>query len=294
MLTVRVPASTSNLGAGFDCVGLALDLWLEARLVPGTGPAAYSGTLAALSPEDDIVLRALGGAAPGGHRLVVHSDIPVSRGLGSSGAAVVAGITLARLVRQESIDPLTVFEAARLIEGHPDNVAPAVYGGLVLAIDNGPVKLTLDPKFGVACAIPNSAIDTEKARKLLPARVSRQVAVTQAANAAALVLGLTRGDPELVRSGLLDSIAVPRRASLIKGFDNAVRAGMDAGAHGVTISGSGSTVLAICPRRVASSVAKAIANTLTAAKTPAEPRVLEVADRGFQIVGAADLEGGNG
>ncbi len=283
LLTVRVPASTSNLGAGFDCVGLALDLWLEARLVPGTGPPVYSGTVAALREEEDLVLRALGEdrAATGGHHLEVHSDIPVSRGLGSSGAAVVAGLALAGLLDRTPLDSHALFNDARRLEGHPDNVAPAIYGGLVLATAGEPVKLALHPGFGVACAIPNAGIDTARARKLLPARVSRSAAVTQAANAASLILGLTRGERELVRHGMVDRIAVPKRASLVDGFENAVRAGIDAGALGVTLSGSGSTLLAICPTDTRHQVADAMAAALTAANNSAEPRVLEVSDRGF-------------
>ncbi len=285
MLTVRVPASASNLGAGFDCVGLALDLWLEARLIPGVGPPIYGGTLAALSANDDMVLRALGGATPDGHRLELHSEIPIARGLGSSGAAAVAGITLAQLVRREPIDPLRVYLAARRVEGHPDNVAPAVFGGLVLAVER-PAPLTLDPMFGIACAVPDTGIDTQQARRLLPARINRDTAVAQAANASALLLGLTRGDPDLVRQGMVDLIAVPTRAALIGGFEQAVEAGLDAGALGVTISGSGSTVLAVCPQPSATEVAASMAAALTRKGNPARPLVPNVSLRGFEVAKA--------
>ena len=104
-LSVLVPASTSNLGAGFDCLGVALDLWLEARIVPGDGPPSYRGTLVGLTPERDIVHQLLTQAsALNGHRLVMRSEIPVANGLGSSAAAAVAAVTLAALARGEQPD----------------------------------------------------------------------------------------------------------------------------------------------------------------------------------------------
>ncbi len=103
--TVRVPASTSNLGAGFDCLGLAHDIWLEASLIPGSGPPEYSGTLADLAAEVDLVhVHRSACGATNGHHLRIHSDIPLGRGLGSSAAGRVAALVLERLVRGESID----------------------------------------------------------------------------------------------------------------------------------------------------------------------------------------------
>src|SRR5579864_3974670 len=96
-MLVRVPGSTSNLGAGFDCLGLALNLWLEAQLLPGHGPPTYSGTLAGFDPTHDLILRALAAGPLRAYRLVVHSDIPVGKGLGSSAAAVAAATALAQL-----------------------------------------------------------------------------------------------------------------------------------------------------------------------------------------------------
>ncbi|MEB3323620.1 MAG: hypothetical protein VKI81_12420, partial [Synechococcaceae cyanobacterium] len=154
-LAVRVPASTSNLGAGFDCLGLALDLWLDARLEDGTGPARYAGTLAGLDATDDLTFALLAERdALAGRRLVVQSDIPVGKGLGSSAAAIVAGLALARLASGDPLDRDAIFRGAAQEEGHPDNAGPAVFGGLVLSAHR-PTQLTLHRDLAIALAIPD-------------------------------------------------------------------------------------------------------------------------------------------
>jgi homoserine kinase len=278
---VRVPGSSSNLGAGFDCLGLALDLWLEARLEPGAGPPRYGGTLAGLDPVDDLTRRLLADRdALEGYRLAVQSAIPIGKGLGSSAAAIVAGLALARLVLGHPFDRDAIFRGAAKEEGHPDNAGPAVYGGLVLAAQR-PTKLTLHRDLAVALAIPEQAISTKTARDLLPGTVPRDTAVEQSARSAALVLGLTWGDPDLIDFGMDDRLAVPHRRQLIKGYDAAVAAALDVGAYGVTISGAGSALVAICAKADAAPVAGAMAEALTRQGSPAEPLAARVAQEGL-------------
>ncbi len=281
--TVRVPASTSNLGAGFDCMGLALDIWLEASLIPGSGPPEYSGTLADLAAEVDFVhahLSACG--AIKGHHLCIHSNIPLGRGLGSSAAGRVAALVLERLVRGESIDNDELFRKATGLEGHPDNSAPAVYGGLVLAAHR-PTHLALHCNIAVALAVPKHTIETATARRLLPDTVSRNVVIEQAARAAALVTGLARDNGELIGYGMQDQLAVQCRKDSISGFDDAVHAGRDAGAYGVTISGSGSTLLALAPLSAARDVAHAMAEALNGSDNPATPLTPAVSEEGVTV-----------
>ncbi len=280
--TVRVPASTSNLGAGFDCLGMALDLWLEVRVVRGGGRPQYSGTLASLDPSDDFLLRAVAEAMPEDAHLEVESAIPVSRGLGSSAAARVAGLVLRQLLSDSDIDRFTIFEAARGLEGHPDNAAPAVFGGLVLSAAR-PRVLEFHNTLGIALAIPEREISTETARAILPPRLSREEAISQASRAAALVLGLTTGDGELIGYGMTDLIAAPYRAQLIAGFDDAVQAGKAAGAFGATVSGAGSGMVAICEKAYAPSVAEAMVEALSHRRNLAEPIVPQVVVGGFRI-----------
>lgn len=280
MLSVRVPASTSNLGAGFDCLGMALDLWLEARLVPGPGEPVYRGTVEGLKPADDLILRTLGSHDGGRFHLEVESAIPVGKGLGSSAAAIVAGAALLQLAAGSRLNRDRAFEAAAKAEGHPDNAAPAAYGGLVLAAQR-PVKLGFHGSLAVALAVPEQGLDTRTARRILPDEYPRNVAVGQAARAAALVHGLTTGRGDFIAFGMEDQLAVPRRKHLIPGFDAAVQAGRDAGAYGVTISGAGSSLIAIVPQGRASVVADVMAEALLLAGNPAEAMTPAVAETGL-------------
>lgn len=278
--TVRVPASTSNLGAGFDCLGLALDLWLEASLVPGPGAPEYTGELATVKPGSDVMLAHLSACGlTDRFHLIARSDIPVSRGLGSSAAARVAAVTLEQLARDGRLQLDEVFARAASAEGHPDNAGPAVYGGLVLSAAR-PTKLTIHSDVRVALAVPQQLVETGAARAVLPENVVREKAVAQASRAAALVAGLANGDGELIGFGMQDEIALPYRKDLIPGLDQAIHAGRAAGAYGVTTSGSGSTVLGFASASRARDVAAAMAEALTQNDNPATAMTPEVSDTG--------------
>jgi homoserine kinase len=283
MIGVRVPASTSNLGAGFDCLGLALDLWLEARLVEGEGDPEYLGTVEGVAPVDDIVLRILKKGIPPGRRLQLRSKIPLARGLGSSAAAAVAGTALAQLLAVNAFDRDAVYEAAVALEGHPDNAGAATYGGFVLAAPR-PARMALSERLGIALAVPDTPIDTKAARSILPAQISREATIAQAGRAAALVLGLMNAEGDLIGFGMDDQIAVPHRKQLIPGFDAAVAAGRSTGAYGVTISGSGSALVAITPNEQAEAVAQAMADALSAAGNPAAPYNPAVSPQGLSTL----------
>jgi len=275
--SVRVPCSTSNLGAGFDCIGLALDRFLDVTFEPGPEPLRVErqGTLAALraAAGDDAVVRAFaaaldarGMAAPCGS-LRMTSDIPIARGLGSSAAATVAGLLLAQAARKETSDRMALLAAATRIEGHPDNAAPSLFGGLVgIAVDDGTPRafpLTLSPRLAFAWAAPPVAVTTAHARRVLPATVPHATAVRSLARVAALIQGLATADPVLLRAGFTDELHVPHRIGLIPGAAAAIDAARDAGAFATTISGSGSGLIAVCfaggERDVADAMARAFA-----------------------------------
>ncbi|MEX2466219.1 MAG: homoserine kinase [Gemmatimonadota bacterium] len=269
---VRVPGSTSNLGSGFDTIGLALDRYLEASFMPddsGRLVVERRGTLERLEglAGPDLVGETFrAGLAeagiPASGRVRLDSTIPVVRGLGSSAAALIAGCDLARAALGLASDRDACFKAAFHHEGHGDNAAPSAYGGLRAVVPGmaGPrvIGLTLSGKVGFAYAAPAAPFSTSEARAALPERVSHETAVTALGRVVALREGLAQGDPELIRIGIEDELHVPYRLPRIKGAKQAVAAGYEAGAWGVTISGGGSGLIAVCPPSVAPEVAAAM------------------------------------
>jgi homoserine kinase len=269
---VRVPGSTSNLGAGFDCIGLALDRHLDAWWTPGPAPMRVErgGTLTGLPADcDDLLSRAflngLGGRGiePPGGVLGATSAIPLARGLGSSAAAVVAGLALAAAVVDRTLDRDAALAAAVAIEGHPDNAAPALFGGLVgVARDaaGAPVAfaLPLSTQIEFAWAAPVTEVSTARARSALPVDVPHAQAVRSLSRLAALLRGLETADPALLRIGFEDELHVPYRLPLIPRAAEAFEAARAAGAWAVTISGSGSGLIAACPPGAGDDVASAM------------------------------------
>jgi homoserine kinase len=273
-ISVRVPCSTSNLGAGFDCIGLAFDRYLTATLHLSDQPLHVErrGTLAEfdISGSDDVLtsaMRALD-CDPRG-TLIVESDIPVGRGLGSSGAAAVAGVMLATRLKRLDLRRQDVASHAAAIEGHPDNAVPATFGGLVAAMvePTGSAvtvrihRLPLSSLLRFVYAAPQTILSTKAARSALPDSVPHAVAARAIARSLALVEGLREADPELLRVGFADELHVPYRLPMIPGGTEVLAAAIDAGAHSATISGAGSGLVAVCPRGSESEVRYAMQKT---------------------------------
>ena len=268
---VRVPCSTSNFGSGYDTIGLALDRYLEADFEPdasGEVRVERMGTLARLAPDEpDLVAEAFRrrvggeGDAPSG-TLRLSSDIPVARGLGTSAAARIAGFALADMARGLPNDDDAIFESAVHREGHPDNVAPCLFGGLraVAATPDGPVimGLSLSERVGFAYSAPAARVSTDEARRILPKQVPHRVAAASLGRVIALTRGLAEANPELIRIGVKDELHLPHRLPLIPGVMAAISAGLDAGAWAVTISGAGSGLIGLCAPDDADAVAAAM------------------------------------
>jgi homoserine kinase len=284
-VTVRVPGSTSNLGAGFDCVGVAVDRWVRvtARLAPGAAGIERRGTLQALDMplEHDLLFRGFAaaceraGQVPKDVAFLADSDIPVARGLGSSAAAVVAGAVAATELFSLQLDRAAIATLCAELEGHPDNVAPMVHGGATLAVStsDGLVvsQLVVHPSLALVFAIPDFSIETKRARAVLPATLAYPHAVQAAARSAALVQGLGQGDPRLLAAGLDDVLHVPFRRSLVVGYDAVTSAARSAGAYGATLSGSGPTLVAVAPIGRTDAVAAAMVRAWRECGIVAEP-----------------------
>lgn len=267
-----MPCSTSNLGSGFDCIGLAFDLYLDAGYEPGTGELSIrrAGTLRELDldiGEDRLAvafraeLRRRGVGEVSG-TLLVTSTIPVARGLGSSAAATVAGIALAAAACGQTLDRASALASAMQLEGHPDNAAPSLHGGLVAVASSGHVpralRLPLSPKVGFVYGAPASGVSTERARAALPRHVPHSAAVRNLGRLAALLHGLANADAESIGIGFTDELHVPYRLPLIPHANAALEAAVKAGAWAVTISGSGSGLIAACPPDSRSPICQAL------------------------------------
>lgn len=268
----RVPCSTSNLGSGYDTIGLALDRFLEASFEPderGELTVVRTGTLRRLDEQgaSDLVaeamMKTLGPReGPLSGTLTIDSSIPVARGLGASAAARVAGFDLALAAQGHPRDDDATFAYALAAEGHGDNAAPSLLGGLraVATTADGPVVmgLSLSPDVGFAYAAPAAGVSTDEARRLLPRNVPHKVAAASLGRLVALIRGLAEGNPDLIRIGVRDELHVPYRLPLIPSAMSAISAGVDAGAWTVTVSGAGSGLIAMCAPDDAATVAAAM------------------------------------
>ncbi len=237
---VRVPASSANLGPGFDVLAAALAMHLEVE-VRETGSFSVLTSLDVPRDRTNLVVRAFERLHPAdAFQFRIESEIPLSGGLGSSAAAVVAGLMAADHLLELDADVLTL---AAEIEGHSDNVAAAIHGGLVIC--DGTEVHRFEPPMGLEAVlvVPDPAVPTAEARAALPASVPMSDAVFNVAHAATLVLGLANSNWDLIAAGLDDRLHQPARAHLYPRSAELARRARSLGALGATISGAGPTVL---------------------------------------------------
>ena len=307
-ISVTVPATTANLGCAFDCAAIAVSLHLRVSATSSTGilACAYRGPNADIIPLDssNLIVRAMQHYATRakktlpGARLDIDNEIPLGVGLGSSAAAIVAGIVLGAELCGAKLDAVETLRLALEIEGHPDNLAAAVHGGMVVsavAPAGAPgtkssevlvLKTEVSQQLDFVCVIPNVPLPTEKARAVLPAQYSRQDVVANLQRTALLAAAFFSGpasfsektlSPEMFR----DRLHQPYRAPLIPGIAQCLEYRHE-GLAGIFLSGAGSAVMAIATRN-AQQIGDALVAEFRRAGTSARAVLLKADNRGVQV-----------
>ncbi|NJK40664.1 MAG: homoserine kinase [Acaryochloridaceae cyanobacterium SU_2_1] len=277
MPTVTVPATTANLGPGFDCLGAALALYNQFTFTPLSNSATTAveiqatGLDAAQLPTtaDNLVYQSFTalydqiGQVPPVVKIQIHLDIPQARGLGSSATAIIGGLLGANALAGNPLGQAKLLELAIALEGHPDNVVPAYLGGCCLAVTNTPTATICPIQWSAQVvpilAIPDFELTTAEARHVLPQTCTYGDAIANISCLGLLIKGLEAAEPTWLQVALQDKLHQPYRQSLIKGYAAVHAAARAAGAHGLVISGAGPTLLALSSPEQATSVAQQMA-----------------------------------
>ncbi len=294
-IRVRAPASSANLGPGFDTLALALGCYLECKLIPAEKGLSIrvTGEERAGIPSDETnltwrsFLRLSGDSVPRGAMLEIANTIPVGKGLGSSAAAIAAGLALANEWGRLGKSREELVQVATEIEGHPDNVAAAVLGGFVVncQAEDGRVitmQLGLGTAMEIVLVVPDAPLATSAARAALPSKFSRQDAVFNVQRATLLVAALGDGRTDLIREAMRDRLHQPYRAPLIPGLQEALQLQDVSGLLGVALSGAGPSVVAFCSGNT-EKIGDAIAACFRTKGVQARAQVLPVDEAGIIV-----------
>ena len=305
-VVVDVPATTANLGPGFDCLGAALDLnnRFAMRRIEGGGERfeliieGSEGSHLRGGPEN-LVYRAAqrvwkaAGLEPVALEARVRLAVPPARGLGSSATAIVAGLMGANALVGEPLSKEKLLELAIDIEGHPDNVVPSLLGGLCMTAKAASqrwrvVRCEWAPSVKAVVAIPSIRLSTSEARRAMPKAIPVGDAVVNLGALTPLLQGLRTGNGDLISDGMHDRLHEPYRWRLIKGGDEVKQAAMDAGAWGCAISGAGPSVLALCEEDKGPAVSRAMVKAWEAAGVASRAPVLNLQTSGSHWQPAED------
>jgi len=299
-ISVTVPATTANLGPGFDCLGAALTLYNRFHFRRAEASALL--TIQVSGPEADrvgtdesnLVYKAfaalfhqIGQPVPA-VEITIELGIPLARGLGSSSTAIVGGLLGANSLTATPLSQDELVALATELEGHPDNVVPALLGGCYLAAPNPDHTWTLcpipwHPDLVPVVAVPDFELSTEAARQVLPPHYRLDDAVFNLSHLGLLVRGLETGQPDWLAAALADTIHQPYRQALIPGYNAVRQAALAAGAYGLVISGAGPTLLAIASPEAAPTVAQAMATTWQQQGQTVTVHQLQVQPQGSQV-----------
>ena len=299
-MVVLAPATTANLGPGFDCLGMSLDLWNRLEVYsdppdPSLPPVEIAGEgMGELATDkSNLVYRSMeflfreAGREMPGVRLRCDNQIPLARGLGSSAAAIASGLVAANELCDGAFSPSELLEMAATIEGHPDNVAAAVLGGLQLVVSNEAqlytAPLSVPEDIRAVLFVPDSRIATADARRVMPREISVADAVFNMSRVALFVAGMATNHPEYLKIGTQDRLHQPYRQTLFPAMKVILAAALDAGALGVFLSGSGSTILALTQGREMT-VAYEMAEAARQASVEGQVKVTKPTSRGAHLV----------
>ena len=307
-IEVLAPATTANLGPGFDCLGMALDIWNRLEVLPADFGLAGSPLVEVVGEGEGELARDAGNLtyramkflfdeadqAMPPLRLRCHNSIPLSRGMGSSAAAIAGGLVAANTLCGGPYSPRELLEMAATIEGHPDNVAAAVLGGLQLVVSDGPQLYTapipVPDDLQAVLLIPEARIATADARAVLPSQIAVPDAVFNMGRVALLVAGMALDRPEYLDVATQDKLHQPYRQPLFPAIKVIFAAARDAGALGVFLSGSGSTVLSLTRGREMT-IAYEMFEAARLTGVPARLEITRPASRGAHVVGGSSCSG---
>lgn len=255
MIRIRVPATTANLGPGFDTLGAALNIYNHFTFEQIKSGLEIRGAASYHSDQNNLVYRSMlrtfekTGYRPCGIRITIDSDIPISRGLGSSASCIVAGVMAAGIMSKADFTREDVLRIATEIEGHPDNTAPAIFGGLIVSImqdaDIIYNKVDIASSFKFIAMIPDFTLSTQMARSVLPKQVDHKTAVKNIGRVSLLISALSNGRLDLLRHALEDDLHQPYRARLINDYDDITKKCAELGSLGSYISGAGPTIMCL-------------------------------------------------
>jgi homoserine kinase len=294
-LRIQIPATTANIGPGFDCLGMALSLYndIECELTDEGLDIEISGEGSIKLPRDvgNLIARSMQRVFDQvnfdqhGLRIRSINRIPLMGGLGSSSAAIAGGLVAANELSGNQLTRDELLTLAIEIEGHPDNVAPALFGGLVIVAsdDRGSIVSQVDvPEMKVVIVTPNLRVSTEEARRILPQSISRADAIFNMSRTALVVQALSHGDFDLLKRVLDDRLHQPYRQKLITGYADVVDAARSLGAA-TAISGSGPSLIAFAPDRHPA-IAEAMQNAFKQNGVESRAWILDVDRAGAQVV----------
>lgn len=298
-ITVKVPGTTANLGPGFDCIGAALKLYNEFNFttLDAGGLIIQASGIEAVKVQTDetnllyqafVKLYQHIKKTPPGIKIEIKLGVPLARGLGSSATAIVGGLVGANYLAGSPLSELEVMELAIAMEGHPDNVVPALLGGCRLAATSStgweicdiPWHRDIVP----VIAIPNFELSTAEARRVLPTEISRGDAIFNISHLGLLLRGLATNREEWLKAALQDKLHQPYRQTLIPGYESVNEAAINAGAYGMVISGAGPTLLALVDITKAKSVETAMTNAWMAKRINSIVRSLPLDTQGAVIL----------